>query len=106
MRKRTRRVEVCFTEKEYSMLKKKAERAGRCVGVFIRKTMEGKEIRQAPPADVPYLLREMKRAGYNLNQTLKRANTLGIMDVPQLRRDMEEVRQAVRLVTQAYTGDS
>ena len=55
---------------------------------------------------MPYLLREMKRIGYNLNQTLKRANSLGMTDMPQLRKDMDELRLAIRLVTDSYLGGS
>lgn len=106
MRMRGRRVEVCFTDAEYDALKKKADKAGLTVGGFVQSAVAGKEVKEAPPADVPYLLREMKRIGYNLNQTLKRANSLGMTDMPQLRKDMDELRLAIRLVTDSYLGGS
>ena len=72
MRKRNCRVEVCFTKDELSVLSKKAKKAGMSIGGFVRRSVADKEIREAPPADIPMLLRAMRQAGYNLDQTLKR----------------------------------
>ena len=71
MRKRNCRVEVCFTKDELSALSKKAKKAGMSIGGFIRHSVANKEVKEAPPADVPYLIRAMRQAGYNLDQTLK-----------------------------------
>lgn len=76
MRKRNCRVEVCFTKDELSALSKKAKKAGMSIGAFIRHSVANKEVKEAPPADVPYLIRAMRQAGYNLDQTLKRFNKL------------------------------
>ena len=75
MRKRNCRVEVCFTKDELSALSKKAKKAGMSIGGFIRHSVANKEVKEAPPADVPYLIRAMRQAGYNLDQTLKRFNS-------------------------------
>ncbi len=81
MRKRNCRVEVCFTKDELSVLK------------------------EAPPADIPMLLRAMRQAGYNLDQTLKRFNTTNVPDMPQFRKGLEEIRAATKMVSDAYTSD-
>lgn len=57
MRKRNCRVEVCFTKDELSLLSKKAKKAGMSIGGFVRHSVADKEIREAPPADIPMTTR-------------------------------------------------
>lgn len=104
MRKRNCRVEVCFTKDELSALSKKAKKAGMSIGAFIRHSVVNKEVKEAPPADVPYLIRAMRQAGYNLDQTLKRFNSTNVPDMPQFRKGLEELRTATKLVSDAYTS--
>ena len=103
MRKRNCRVEVCFTKDELSVLSKKAKKAGLSIGGFVRRSVADKEIKEAPPADIPMLLRAMRQAGYNLDQTLKRFNTTNVPDMPQFRKGLEEIRAATKMVSDAYT---
>ena len=63
MRKRNCRVEVCFTKDELYDLTKKARKARLSVGGFIRRAVRGIEVKEAPPADVPMLIREVRRVG-------------------------------------------
>lgn len=104
MRKRNCRVEVCFTKDELSALSKKAKKAGMSIGAFIRHSVANKEVKEAPSADVPYLIRAMRQAGYNLDQTLKRFNSTNVPDMPQFRKGLEELRTATKLVSDAYTS--
>ncbi len=46
----------------------------------------------------------MRRIGGNINQILHRANTVGFIDTVQLRKDLIELRDARRLIVDAYTG--
>ena len=105
MRKRNCRVEVCFTKDELSVLSKKAKKAGLSIGGFVRHSVADKEIKEAPPADIPLLLRAMRQAGYNLDQTLKRFNTTNVPDMPQFRKEWEGIRAATKMVSDAYTSD-
>ena len=66
----------------------------------------GTEVREAPPADVPVLIQEVRRVGNNLNQVMKRANALGLLDVPQLRKALEDNRAVEKLIADAYTVPS
>jgi hypothetical protein len=52
--------------------------------------------------DVPVLIREVRRAGCNIEQVLKLANAKGLLDVPQIRKALEENRAADKLITEAY----
>ena len=49
------------------------------------------------------MLRELKRIGYNLNEVLKKANAIGLIDVPEMRKSVTEIRQAVKSIQDAYT---
>ena len=63
-------------------------------------------MKEAPPADVPVLIQEVRRVGNNLNQIMKRANALGLLDVPQLRKALDENRVVEKLIVDAYTTPS
>lgn len=73
---------------------------------FCRRVLNGTEVKEAPPADVPVLIREVRRVGNTLNQIMKRANALGLMDVPQLRKALDENRVVEKLIVDAYTTSS
>lgn len=83
----------------------KAKKAGLSIGGFVRRSVADKEIKEAPPADIPMLLRAMRQVGYNLDQTLKRFNTTNVPDMPQFRKDLEGIRAATKMVSDAYTSD-
>lgn len=103
MRKRNCRFEVCFTKDELSDLTKKARKARLSIGGFIRRAVRNLEVKEAPPADVPMLIREVRRVGYNIDQLLKIDNTKGLLDVPQLRKALADNRAVEKLIVDAYT---
>ena len=103
MRKRNCRVVVYFTKDELDALTKKVRRTQLSREGFLRKLASEAEIKEAPHADVPQLLNQLRRVGYNLDQILKRANSTGVLDVPQLRKDIADIRAAVKAVQDAYT---
>ena len=102
MRKRNCRLEVCFTKDELSDLTKKARKARLSKGGFIRCAVRGLEVKEAPSVETMLLLRELKRVGYNLDQLLKRANSIGLLDVPQMRKVLENVDTAAKTVIASY----
>ncbi len=106
MRKRNCRVEVCFTKDELYDLTRKARKARLSIGGFIRRTVQNIEVKEAPPADVPVLIQEVRRVGYNIDQILKRANAIGLLDVPQLRKALESNRAVEKLIVDTYTTPS
>ena len=106
MRNRNHRVESYFTKNELETLTKKVRRSGLSREGFCRRVLNGTEVKEAPPADVPVLIREVRRVGNTLNQIMKRANALGLMDVPQLRKALDENRVVEKLIVDAYTTSS
>ena len=73
---------------------------------YCRAVLNGSTVKEAPPADIPALLRAMRQAGYNLDQTLKKFNATSVPDMPQFRKGLEEIRAATKLVSDAYTSET
>ena len=103
MRKRNCRVVVYFSKDELDALTKKIRKSHLSREGFIRAAVAGKEVKDGPTADVPALIQEVRRVGSNLNQILKRANSIGLLDVPQLRKDVADLRTVEKLIVDAYT---
>ena len=102
MAKRNCRFEVRLTKDEYQSLTKKARKAGLSTGAFVRMSVAGKTVMEAPSADVPVLIREVRRVGYNIDQILKVANSKGLLDVPQLRKALDDNRTVEKMIANAY----
>ena len=103
MRKRNCRVVVYFSKDELDALTKKVRKSHLSREGFIRAALADKEIKDGPTADVPVLIQEVRRVGSNLNQILKRANSIGLLDVPQLRKDVAALRTVQKLIVDSYT---
>ena len=101
--KRTLEMKIRFTRGELDALTKKARKSGFSREGFSRRILNGAEVKEAPPAEVPLLIREVRRVGYNIDQLLKRANSIGLLDVPQLRKDLTDLRTVEKLIVNAYT---
>ena len=84
-------------------LKYKADESRLSCAAFVRRAVENKEIKPAPPADIPRLTREIHRVGNNLNQLLRNFNSGNPMDLPLMRTVLEQTRQAADAVVKAYT---
>ena len=102
MRKRNCRVEVCFTKDELSALSKKAKKSGMSIGGFIRKAVTGMEIKEAPPAEYYDMIRELRRVGSNINQVLKKANAAGLLDVPMLRKALDDYKKTEKMLWDTF----
>ena len=102
MLKRTCGMVLRFTKAEMDALTKKARKANMSREGFCRRVLNGAEVKEAPPVDVPILIREIRRVGYNIDQILKIANSQGLVDVPQLRKALEENRALVKRITKIY----
>ena len=102
MARRNCRFEVRLTKDEYYDLTRKARKAGLTTGAFVRMAVAGQVIREAPSADVPELIREVRRVGHNIDQILKIANNKGLLEVPDLRKALEENRAVEKMIASAY----
>lgn len=103
MRKRNCRVEIYFTKNELENLTKKVRKSGLSREGYCRRILNGAEVKENPPADVPVLIREVRRIGYNIDQILKLANAKGLLDVPRLRKALDDNRAVEKLIADTYT---
>lgn len=94
---------MCFTEDELSELKNKARKSNLSIGRFVRRAVRDLEVKEAPSADVPMLIREVRRVGYNIDQLLKLANAKGVLDVPQFRKALADNRVVEKMIMDVYT---
>ena len=102
MAERTRRCEIRFTESEYRNLMAKAEKAGISVSTLIRKSVDECEVKAAPPADLHKLIWEIRRVGNNIDQILMIANAKGILNIPDLRKAIGDLREVEKLIVSQY----
>ena len=96
-------MKIRFTRGELDALTKKARKSGFSREGFSRRILNGVVVKEAPPAEVPLLIREVRRVGYNIDQLLKRANSIGLLDVPQLRKALEDNRAVEKMIVDTYT---
>ena len=95
---------VFYTDAEYEALKAKAAAAGLSCSEFVRRAVADKEVKPAPPADIPILIRDIRRVGYNVDQLLKIANATRLVDAPQMRQVLAHFYLAADKVVKAYTA--
>ncbi len=105
MRSRTNRINVWLSDEELADLNEKVSRVRGSRERFIRQCISGAVIREAPSVDVPKLIQEVRRVGSSLNQILRIANSLGLLEVPQLRKALERNREVEVRIVDAYTKD-
>ena len=96
------RFELRLTKDEFTDLTKKARKAGLTTAAFVRLAVAGKDILEAPPADVPLLIREVRRVGSNINQLLVIANTRGVLNIQELNKALAENRKVEKMISESY----
>lgn len=92
-----------FTKNEMDALTKKARKTNLSREGYCRAVLNGSEVKEAPPADVPALIQEVRRVGYNIDQILKLANAKGLLDVPRLRKALDDNRAVEKMIMGVYT---
>lgn len=106
MRKRNCGMLLRFTKGELDALTKKSRKAGLSREGFCRRILNGAEVKEAPPADVPVLIREVRRVGYNIDELLKIARVKGWLSAKELEKVLVSNRAAEGLIVNAYITPS
>lgn len=88
--KRTIKKQFWFSREETQMLQKKAKKACLSEAGLIRVLLKGYEPKEKPDDRFYEVMREMSSIGSNLNQLAAKANTLGFIDAPMLKRECEK----------------
>ncbi len=103
MRKRPIRVEVYLNEKEHQCLCGLCKETNLNKTTLIRYLIQGFAPTQAPPADYPKLIRELRATGNNLNQLVILARTTGYINTPELTKILDDLRKTEHEVNLAFT---
>ena len=102
MRTRNHRVVFYLNDKEFEAFEQKAKRSSRSREAFIRNAIQEVQIKELPPADLYKLIWEIRRVGNNIDQILMIANTKGILNIPDLRKAIDDLREAEKLIVSQY----
>lgn len=89
MRKRNIQKIVRFSRDEAQDLQKKAKKACLSEAGLIRLLLRGYEPREKPNERFYDVMRELSSIGNNINQLAVKANALGFVDAPQLKKEAE-----------------
>lgn len=89
MRKRNIQKIVRFSRDEAQDLQKKAKKACLSEVGLIRLLLRGYEPREKPDERFYDVMRELSSIGNNINQLAVKANALGFVDAPQLKKEAE-----------------
>jgi len=102
MRKRPIRVEVYLNKDEHEHLCDLCSKTNLSKTTLIRYLIQGYVPAEAPPADYHNLIREIRAIGNNLNQTLIIARTNGILNVPDLRQEILDLRDVEKKLHETF----
>ena len=89
MRKRNIQKIVRFSRDKAQDLQKKAKKACLSEAGLIRLLLRGYEPREKPDERFYDVMRELSSIGNNINQLAVKANALGFVDAPQLKKEAE-----------------
>ena len=89
MSKRNIQKIVRFSRDEAQDLQKKAKKACLSEAGLIRLLLRGYEPREKPDERFYDVMRELSSIGNNINQLAVKANALGFVDAPQLKKEAE-----------------
>ena len=72
---------------------------------YLRKIISESRVYETPPVDFERLIREVNRVGSNIDQILRIANTKGLLDVPRLRKELDELDAIEDAMWKAFAPD-
>ena len=102
MRTRNHRVVFYLNDREFEAFEEKAKRSSRSREAFIRRAIQEVQIKELPPADLHKLIWEIRRVGNNIDQILMIANSKGILNIPDLRKAIDDLRETEKLIVSQY----
>ena len=99
-------MKIRFTRGELDALTKKSRKAGLSREGYCRRILNGAVVKENPPADVPTLIREVRRVGYNIDQLLLIARARNWLSAKELEKALESNRRTEKLIMDTYTTPS
>ena len=89
VRKNQYNLHIRLDEDERAALEKGLQASGLPLSAYLRKLILGERIQAAPSEEFRRLRTEIHQIGNNINQLAAKANTLGFVDAPQLKKEAE-----------------
>ena len=102
MKKRNHEIKIRVSPDELATLNEQVEKAGISREQFCRNAIQGVAIRENPPADLYKLIWEIRRVGNNIDQILTIANAKGILNISDLRKAIDDLREVEKLIVSQY----
>lgn len=93
MKKRTFDIHIRLTREEAKDLKRKTKMCGMTQSALIRVLLKGYEPREKPDDRFFDVMRQMCAIGNSLNQIARKANSLGLLDAAEYKRQVEKFNQ-------------
>lgn len=89
MKRRTVKKQFWFSRDEAQDLQKKAKKTCLTEAALVRLLVRGYEPKERPDERFYDVMRQLSSIGNNINQLAAKANTLGFVDAPQLKKEAE-----------------
>ena len=90
--KRTKEIKVRMSREEFDRLNALVYVTGLSREEYVRRLFAGATVKRNPPADYPGLLRELRRIGAKVDDTLVKVRTLGFVDMLQMNEIYREIK--------------
>ena len=87
------------------MLERDAQKAKLSHSEFIRRLILHCKMNEAPPVDYYTLICELRRVGSNINQLLKVAYSQNLVEVPMLRKTLDDYHKTEQMIWQAFSPE-
>ena len=108
MRKRNCRVEIYFTKTELENLTKKVRKSGLSREGYCRRILNGAVVKEAPPAELPLLIREVRRVGYNIEIyfPMKNVRYIAVNDCVDTANKNNDIAALKNVMNEFYSRDN
>ena len=108
MRKRNCRVEIYFTKTELENLTKKVRKSGLSREGYCRRILNGAVVKEAPPAELPLLIREVRRVGYNIEIyfPMKNVRYIAVNDCVDTANKNNDIAALKNVINEFYSRDN
>ena len=103
MRKQTHEIKIRLTAEELADLNAKVKDTLYSREEFCRCAITGMEVKQAPTADIPILIRDIRRASFSLDRLFRKVNSGHLINDSQVQEVLKQTYLAADAIVKAYT---
>ncbi|MCM1269857.1 MAG: MobC family plasmid mobilization relaxosome protein [Faecalibacterium sp.] len=96
-------IQFYVTKEDSILLCELARKTGLSKSKLLRYMIRNCTPVEAPPADYPKLIRELRAVGNNLNQLVVHAHTVGYINTPELQKALDDLWSIEDKVDSAFT---